>query len=272
MTLTTTQRVYCRMLAKWRDETDYRSRVLLEAEIFKYEDWRPEVRAIRDRYPDNETLLAILKMDQIPEDTTYDLWKPEWKYAPRPYYELRSNPYGYMTALWRQTWHCMGRDSDENGYVWAQVRLGYGIDAQNLKRWTWTTDHTMIADPIELSITFSCRDGSGGAMGKSVLDILGSRTDLSEEIAAIAERWHSNGFKSRCSCMPQTYDENPLQRCLHTELKCGQVWWHEPLPASVIATVKGWRRDCPDDFVGSDEATIIDGNRATRDEIYSQEG
>jgi hypothetical protein len=191
-------------------------------------------------------------------------------YTPRPYHNLVNRTYGYTTALWRQTYHYMGTTKDwrdRRTPVWAEVRLGYGIGAQNLRRCALTTDHTVLTDPIELTITFDYRDG-GGAMGKSVLDIIDNDvSDQEKEIAAIAERWHLNGLKSQCDCMTLRYNVENVpfpqtapshrQRCIVTELTNGSHWWHEPLPQAIIDQVCSWTYE-----ERRNETTIINGRLA----------
>jgi hypothetical protein len=186
-------------------------------------------------------------------------------YTPRPYFDLVNRAYSYTTALWRQTKHAMGRTRAYDGtlsLVWAEVNIGYGIGAQNLRKCALTTDHTVLTDPIGLSITFSHRHG-GGAMGIGVLDILDDRLDLAEEIATVAERWHLNDLKSRCDCMTLPYNVENVpypekapshrQRCIVTELTNGGAWWHEPLPQEVIDQVCSWT------YADLRYPTIIDG-------------
>jgi hypothetical protein len=206
------------------------------------------------------------------------------QYTPRPYFEERNRFYGYTTAIWRRTFHFMGRaegyGSMRDDPVWARVELGYGIGAQALKRPTITTDHTILTDPLCLSITFDHAQG-GGAMGRGVLDILASKTRQADEIAEIAEGWHLNSLISRCDCMPfpyppsrmredapKTYSRRLAQRCIVTEIGIGTIWWHRPLPDALIATICGWHHDASPGANEGYKETIIDGKIASWEQIY----
>jgi hypothetical protein len=283
------QKAYARLVERLHDEPDEDERTLIRAEMIRHRRWFAEVAELCDAMTD-EAILAIRRAPRVPEDHQRQWpWTVTPTYQPRPHLMYREPHHGHETAIWRRTWHCMGRTSvgsrypDHGDYVWARVELGYGIDAQALRGFRFTTDHTTIADPLCLSLTFHYKDG-GGAMGATVLDILDrGATEQAEAIAAVARRWHGNDMRSRCDCMPLAYDvegappyDRPSpsknQRCTVTEIPCGHVWWHEPLPQSVVDQIVGWPRDWPGKEVGSDDRTILDAHVATWDEVYSREG